>query len=158
MRRRILVKSVRALTPEGADIGGAAALWRLSPLGVGVILLSLPATFVLLSLLGVGRWPERLVISGLATVMLTSIAIEATVVAMVDGRPVLFRGSRVRQRAVSRIGPIDGAGIEKVSSTMISSEWRIGRDVLQAGKRAEKDLEAMFGRSAGAGWPKPGDG
>jgi hypothetical protein len=95
--------------------------------------------------MGIDSWYDRAVVAGLLAVLVVSITGEVRILAEVDDSLELFVGSRIRQIAVSHLGSVDEAELEKVSSTLITSEWRVRNECYTVSKRADKHIEAMVG-------------
>lgn len=112
---------------------------RVVALAVGTTLATLAITLAV----GFGTWYDRAAVAGLSVVLVASTTGQVRILAQVDGSLELFSGSRVRQVAVSRLGPIEAADIEKLSSTLITGEWRVDGQRYTVGKRADKAIEAM---------------
>ncbi len=123
----------------------AAVLKRLHAHAVALAAAVVIAGLAVTTLMGVASWYDRVAIAGLSAVLVVSITGEVRILAEVDDSLELFVGSRIRQAAVSHLGPVEGADLEKVSSTLITSEWRIEDEPYIVSKRADKVLEAMVG-------------
>lgn len=102
------------------------------------------ATLAMTSVVGFGTWYDRAAVAGLSVVLVASITGQVRILVQVDDSLELFAGSRVRQVAVSRLGSVEVADIEKLSSTLITSEWRVDGQSYTVGKRADKALETMM--------------
>ena len=114
---------------------------RAAALAAAVVIAGLAVT----TLIGVDSWYDRVAVAGLSAVLVVSITGEVRILAEVDDSLELFVGSRIRQVAVSHVGPVGASDIEKVSSTLITSEWRIEDEPYIVSKRADKHLESMVG-------------
>lgn len=145
VRQRILLRSVRSLVGPHATVARAAVLKRLHRHAAALAIAVLLAGLAITTAIGIVSWYDRVVVAGLLAVLVVSITGEVRILAEVDESLVLFVGSRIRQVAVSRLGPIEGADLEKMSSTLITSEWRVGNERYTVGKRADKSIEAMVG-------------
>lgn len=83
----------------------------------------------------------------LVTAATTDFRVVADVSSVDDGdRFALLRGSKVRQAATGFIKWLEGpeTAVEKVGSSFVSSQWRIGEQIFTATKRSEKALEEML--------------
>lgn len=122
----------------------AAVLKRLHPHAAALAAAIVIAGLAVTTVIGVVSWYDRVVVAGLSAVLVVSITGEVRILAEVDDSLELFVGSRIRQVAVSHLGPIEGTDLEKVSSTLITSEWRVEDEPYIVSKRADKALEAMI--------------
>jgi hypothetical protein len=110
-------------------------------LAAAVVIAGLAAT----TAMGVVSWYDRVALAGLSALLVVSMTGEVRILAEVDNSLEFFAGSRIRQIAVSHLGPVDGAELEKTSSTLITSEWRVRNESYTVSKRADKQIEAMVG-------------
>lgn len=150
MRQRILLRSVRSLVGRKATVSRAAVLKRLHRHAAALAAAVLTAGLATSTAIGIVSWYDRVVVAGLLAVLVVSITGEVRILAQVDESLELFVGSRIRQVAVSRLGPVERADLEKVSSTLITSEWRVEDERYTVSKRADKAIEAMVGDRPGS--------
>lgn len=152
MRQRILLRSIENHLPADASSGQArhgAMLFSTSGRGLttgiacgGVVGI---ASYVL------GFSQPGLLMAGFGALLLaTAATTDFRVVALIaveggEHQFALMRGSKVRQAATGFESWManDDRPIQKVGSSFVTSQWRIGTQIYTATKRAEKALEEM---------------
>ncbi len=144
MRREVLWRSVRRILANDEQILDVAYIWRRHRL-----LIPLVAVAALIGG-GAAALAGFTSIASIAAVALAAVAVAASasteyrVLAVTEGGLVLMRGGRIRQVATALIERLpDSTTVERVSSNLVISEWRVGTDRFSALRRYESTMSAI---------------
>jgi hypothetical protein len=144
MRQEVLWRSVRRILGTDEEILGVAYLWGrhrlLAPLVVLAALIGSGAA----ALAGFTSVASIAAVALAAVAVAASVSTEYRVLAVTEGGLVLMRGGRVRQVATALIERLpDSTKVERVSSNLVISEWRVGTNRFSALRRFESTMSAI---------------
>ena len=146
MRREILWASVRRVLGAEMDIDDlddVAYMWHRQPRAVPIALLAGVFIGLLAPVFGF-TVTSSVAIGAVAVAVVTTAATEYRVLAITGRGLALMRGGRIRQVAKPPVEWLpDSIGVERVSSNLVISEWRIGDRRFSVLRRFESTMAAI---------------
>ncbi len=144
MRQRILVRSVQRLLPAGERVEEAVHLWQRHRWMAGYAVVAGAALFVVAVVAGFEQLPARLGLAAAGAALAVGSTTRYWVLARTSQGVVLCTSSRIRQYATAieaRLGST--AHYERVSNTLVVSEWVIDGRRYSVARRAEQAMQRI---------------